>query len=64
MGRQTQSLTVFVIGLLLFLVGAWLVQDLIIKFLKFAIGIFLIFISLPMMLGSIGWMKFRRVLRR
>jgi hypothetical protein len=34
------------------------VQELILKFLKFAVGLFLIFISIPMMLGSIGWWRF------
>ncbi len=62
MGRQfTYSLIVFAIGICLFLLGAYLVQELIFKFLKFAVGLFLIFISVPMILGSVGfWRFFRR----
>ena len=54
------TIAVFLIGVALFALGAYLVQELILKFLKFAIGLFLIFISIPMMLGSIGWWKFFR----
>lgn len=62
MGRRrfTGSLIVFALGIVLFVLGAYLVQDLILKFLKFAIGLFLIFISIPMMLGGIGMWKFFR----
>lgn len=49
---------VFVFGVALFVLGAWLTHELILKFLKFAVGLFLIFISLPMIFGSLGWMKF------
>ncbi|MBN1544501.1 hypothetical protein JW898_03500 [Candidatus Woesearchaeota archaeon] len=54
------SLMFFVIGVALFILGAYLVQELIIKFLKFAVGLFLIFISVPLMLGSLGWWRFFR----
>jgi len=61
MARITYSLTIFVVGVGLFVLGAYLVQELIFKFLKFAIGLFLIFLAIPMMLGSVGWWKvFRR----
>lgn len=58
--RFTGSLIIFAIGAGLLVLGIYLVQELIFKFLKFAVGLFLIFISLPMMLGSLGWWKFRR----
>jgi hypothetical protein len=58
MARQfTYSITIFIIGVALFILGAYLVQELILKFLKFAIGLFLIFISIPLMLGSLGWWR-------
>jgi uncharacterized membrane protein YfcA len=60
MKRFGASIIIFVIGAALFIVGAWLVSELIVKFLKFAIGLFLIFISVPMMLGSVGWWRFMR----
>jgi len=62
MARQhTYSLIVFVLGIALLALGIYLVQDLIIKFLKFAVGILLIFLSLPMIFGSVGfWRFFRR----
>jgi hypothetical protein len=62
MGRQiTGSVVVFVLGVVLFALGIILVQELILKFLKFAVGLFLIFISIPMMLGGVGlWRYFRR----
>ena len=49
------SMIVLGVGVVLFVIGAYLVHELIIKFLKFAIGLFLIFISIPMILGGIGW---------
>jgi uncharacterized membrane protein YfcA len=58
MARFAVSIVVFAIGVALFVVGAYLVSDLILKFLKFAVGLFLIFIAIPMILGSIGWMRF------
>jgi uncharacterized membrane protein YfcA len=58
--RFTYTITVFVIGVALFILGVYLVQDLILKFLKFAVGLFLIFISIPMIFGSVGWRLFRR----
>ncbi|MFH1063836.1 MAG: hypothetical protein V1729_02025 [Candidatus Woesearchaeota archaeon] len=54
------GLMVFVAGLAFFIVGAYLVQELIFKFLKFAVGLFLIFISIPMILGGLGWGRFVR----
>ena len=59
MERFALSMVVLVIGIALFVVGAYLVSDLILKFLKFAVGLFLIFISLPMIFGSLGWLRFR-----
>jgi len=53
------GIAVFIFGIALFVLGAWLVHELFLKFLKFAIGLLLIFISLPMIFGSLGWMKFR-----
>jgi len=58
MQRFASSVIIFVIGVALFAVGAYLVSELILKFLKFAIGLFLIFISIPLMLGSFGWWRF------
>lgn len=58
--RNNNGLIVFLVGLALFVVGAYLVQELIFKFLKFAVGLFLIFISVPMILGGLGWGKFTR----
>ena len=58
--RFTYSITIFILGAALFILGAYLVQELILKFLKFAVGLFLIFISIPMMLGGIGMWKFFR----
>jgi uncharacterized membrane protein YfcA len=59
--RFTGSLIVSIAGVALFVLGAYLVQELILKFLKFAVGLFLIFISIPMILGGIGmWGFFRR----
>jgi uncharacterized membrane protein YfcA len=58
MARFAYSIIVFVAGVALFVLGAYLVSELILKFLKFAVGLFLIFISIPMMLGSIGWWRF------
>jgi uncharacterized membrane protein YfcA len=58
MARFAYSMIIFVIGVALFVLGAYLVADLIVKFLKFAVGLFLIFISIPMMLGTLGWWKF------
>lgn len=55
--RFTYSITVFIIGVALFVLGIYLVQDLIMKFLKFAVGLFLLFVSIPMMLGSLGWWR-------
>ena len=55
------SLVVFALGVVLFVLGIYLVEELILKFLKFAVGLFLIFISIPMMLGGAGlWRYFRR----
>ena len=56
--RRQFGFAVFIFGIALFVLGAWLVHELILKFLKFAVGLLLIFISLPMIFGSIGWMKF------
>ena len=58
--RFTHSITVFLLGIAFFALGAYLVQELIVKFLRFAIGLFLIFISIPMILGGIGMWKFFR----
>lgn len=58
--RFTSSLIIFIAGVALFVLGAYLVQELILKFLRFAVGLFLIFISIPMMLGGIGMWKFFR----
>ena len=58
--RSTGSIVVFVIGILLFVLGIVLVEELLFKFLKFAIGMFLIFISIPMILGSAGWWRWTR----
>lgn len=60
MARLAYSIIIFVIGVGLFILGAYLVQELILKFLKFAIGLFLIFISIPMIIGSFGLRFFRR----
>ena len=49
------SMIVLGVGVVLFIFGVYLVHELIVKFLKFAIGLFLIFISIPMILGGIGW---------
>ncbi|MBW2972502.1 hypothetical protein KY359_05690 [Candidatus Woesearchaeota archaeon] len=58
--RFTISIVVLGLGIVLFVLGSYLVHELILKFLKFAIGLFLIFISIPMILGGLGaW----RVLR-
>ena len=58
MARQfTYSLAIFIVGVGLFVLGVYLVQELILKFLKFAVGLFLIFVSIPMMLGSLGWWR-------
>ncbi|MFC1742095.1 hypothetical protein ACFL3V_06170 [Nanoarchaeota archaeon] len=54
------SLVVFGIGAVLFVLGIVLVQELILKFLKLAVGLFLIFISIPMMLGGAGWWRWSR----
>ncbi|MBW2964274.1 hypothetical protein KY363_02335 [Candidatus Woesearchaeota archaeon] len=60
MGRYIASIVVFCIGVGLFCLGLYLVQELILKFLKLAIGLFLIFISIPMILGGVGmWRYFR-----
>lgn len=61
MGRPViGSIIVFALGVALFALGVWLVEELILKFLKFAVGLFLIFISIPMMLGGAGlWRYFR-----
>lgn len=58
MQRFAYSMMILIAGVALFVLGAYLVQELILKFLKFAVGLFLIFISIPMMLGSIGWWRF------
>ena len=50
-----------VIGICFFILGAYLVHDLIIKFLKFSIGMFLIILSLPLIFGSKFWNRSRRV---
>ncbi len=54
------ELAAFIVGVALFILGAVLVKDLIFRFLKFAVGIFLIFISIPLMLGSVGLWRFFR----
>lgn len=60
MARYSYEIGIFIIGVALFVLGIFLVQDLILKFLKFAVGLFLIFISIPMMLGSFGFRRFFR----
>jgi hypothetical protein len=52
------GILLFILGGLLFVLGVYLVQDLILKFLKFAVGLFLIFISIPVILGGLGWWRF------
>ena len=54
------GMILFLLGGLLFVLGVYMVQDLILKFLKFAVGLFLIFISLPLILGGLGWWRFIR----
>jgi uncharacterized membrane protein YfcA len=56
----TGAMIIFVMGVALFILGAYLVKDIIFKFLKFAVGLFLIFLAIPMMLGSVGWLRFGR----
>ena len=56
--KFTYGLGVFIFGIVLFVIGAYLVHELIFKFIKFAIGLFLIFLSIPMILGSVGWWRF------
>jgi uncharacterized membrane protein YfcA len=58
--RYAPGILLFLLGGLLFVLGVYLVQDLIMKFLKFAIGLFLIFISLSLILGALGWWRFIR----
>ena len=48
---------ILVIGIALFIIGAYLIHDLILKFLKFSIGLFLILISLPLIFGSKIWIR-------
>jgi uncharacterized membrane protein YfcA len=59
MARFAASIIIMAAGVALFVVGAYLVSDLILKFLKFAVGLFLIFISVPMILGGLGWLRFQ-----
>jgi surface polysaccharide O-acyltransferase-like enzyme len=49
---------VFMLGIGVLALGIYLSHDLIIKFLKFAIGMLLIFISLPMIFGSFGYWRY------
>lgn len=58
--RFMPGILLFILGGLLFVLGVYLVQDLILKFLKFAIGLFLIFLSLSLILGGLGWWRFIR----
>ncbi|MBW2997640.1 hypothetical protein KY349_04845 [Candidatus Woesearchaeota archaeon] len=60
MARYSYEIAIFIVGIALFVLGIYLVQDLILKFLKFAVGLFLIFVSIPMMLGSFGLRRFFR----
>ncbi|MBT5021706.1 hypothetical protein HOK51_03650 [Candidatus Woesearchaeota archaeon] len=60
-GRKNKlGIGMFLVGVVLFVIGIALVQDLILKFIKFAIGLLLIFISLPLIFGSYGWIKVRK----
>ncbi|MBT7902677.1 hypothetical protein HN587_02365 [Candidatus Woesearchaeota archaeon] len=61
--RGSKAWIAFVFGVVLFAIGAFLVHDLILKFLKFAVGLLLIFISLPLLFGSVGFMKFKKHFR-
>lgn len=60
MAKIPGNLIFFAVGVVAFVIGAYLVQELIFKFLKFAVGLLLIFLSIPLILGGLGWSRIRR----
>lgn len=54
----------FLFGVLLFIFGAYLISDLVMKFLRFTMGLILIFISFFFMFGEMTRFYVRRYKRR
>ena len=54
--RKKDSMT-FLFGLASFIIGIALISDLLIKFVRFAIGILLIIVGMQLVLGSRRWIR-------
>lgn len=53
------SVVFFVIGVFLFIVGIWLMSDMLVKFLKFFVGLIIFIIGMQMIFSPIRFRYFR-----